>query len=400
MLAWIVLGAAVGYVIATGSPKEYTVTMSMVSESTKVGGASMKALEALGLGSSMTSDDAYSPQFYNEIVKSKPFVVGLFNTEMQTSESDSTFTLRQIMQTKIKESWWSEKISSLKSKGNDSSEEEVYKYDEIIDPFNLTEKEEDVYASISVRINATVDNRTGRISISVTMQDPLLAAQMTDTVAAHLQEFITDYRTAKVRQDLDYAIGINEEAKEQYYDAQTRYAEWMDRNHALATYEAQSERDRLENDMQLAFNLFNATSQKVQTAEALVQSETPVFAVVTPASVPAYPSAPKKKLIVAMYTLIFTLIGTFFCCFTLFFSENFKAKVRHEADDYKHARKARRQAFLNKLRRFRKHKDEPDEDISIDVMVAEDKDKSTFYIREEEVIDRVKTKAENKDGTE
>ena len=129
------------------------------------------------------------------------------------------------------------------------------------------------------------------------MQDPLVAAMLADTVVTRLQEYVTDYRTNKARQDLEYAEKLNAEAKDEYYKAQQKLADYTDRNQGIATQSARIARDRLDNEAQLAFSLYNTTSQHVQKAKAKVQETTPVYAVVNPATVPIRPSAPRKVMI-------------------------------------------------------------------------------------------------------
>lgn len=145
------------------------------------------------------------------------------------------------------------------------------------------------------RVTASVDQKTNVVTIDVKMQDPLVSAILADTVVARLQEYVTDYRTNKARHDLEYAIKLNEEAKASYYKAQQRYADYLDRNQGLAFHSAQTMRDRLENESALTFNLYNQTAQQVQRAQAKVQENTPVYAVVVPATVPIKADSPKRS---------------------------------------------------------------------------------------------------------
>ena len=317
----LIVGAAIGFVIANGIPPTYRSVLRMVPEAAKTSGGASAALAALGVGTDIETEDAYSPTLYPDIVASIPFITSLFDVEVQTSKSDTTYTLRQYLEYKTTNPWW----DTILDKGE---EEEIEKSaDEIIDPFQLSKGENDLYNFLKNSVSVRVDRRTAEVAIAVIMQDPLVAAQLTDTVAARLQEYITDYRTAKARHDLDYAIEINEEAKKQYYEAQQTYAEYMDRNQSLALYSAQTTRDRLENEMKLAFNLYNQTSQQLQQCEAKVQEVTPVFAVVNPSTVAITPWAPKKSSIL-FYSVLFSLfIALLISCLPLFFSKAFFNRI-------------------------------------------------------------------------
>ena len=175
-----------------------------------------------------------------------------------------------------------------------------------IDPYHLTTKQAATVLKLSNRISADFNTKKSVITISTTLQDPVASAHLADTVVAYLQKYITEYRTEKARQDLAYALRINGEAREAYYDAQKRYAEASDRNHSLSSRSASIEIERLQNEATLAFDLYNSTAQRVQMAEAKVQETTPVFAVIQPATVPVKPAKPSKLII---------LIGTIFLAF-------------------------------------------------------------------------------------
>lgn len=305
---WSVCGAVVGLVIAFSIPKEYSTSVKLSPEITdaKASGGSLGALASMaGLSAGNASGaDAVYPQLYPDVVSSVPFTTSLFDVEVQTKEDGNIMTVRQFLEEETSEPWWSavlgvpgKLIGLLKTK------EEV-PGDHKLDNFQLTLDESQLVEALNRRVSASVDQKTSVVTIDVTMQDPRISAILADTVVARLQEYITDYRTNKARNDLKYAEKLNEEAKNNYYKAQQRYADYLDRNQSLAFHSAQTMRDRLENEATLAFNLYNQTAQQVQKAQAKVQENTPVYAVVTPATVPVKASSPKKFMILAGFTFL------------------------------------------------------------------------------------------------
>ena len=70
----------------------------------------------------------------------------------------------------------------------------------------------------------------------------------------------------------------------------------MDQNQALSRKSFERRR-RLQNEMSLAYSLYNQTAQQLQLARAKVQESTPVYAIVQPATVPLKPSKPSKIMI-------------------------------------------------------------------------------------------------------
>ena len=134
------------------------------------------------------------------------------------------------------------------------------------------------------------------VSLAVTMQDPLVAATLTDTVMRNLQNHITQCRTDKARHDTEFTQRLFDEAGK-YYAAQRRYAQYVDQNQALSRKSFRTEEERLQNEMSLAYSLYNQTAQQLQLARAKVQESTPVYAIVQPATVPLKPSKPSKIMI-------------------------------------------------------------------------------------------------------
>lgn len=171
------------------------------------------------------------------------------------------------------------------------------------------------------------------VSIAVKMQDPLVAALVADTVTTRLKDYITDYRTNKARNDLEYAQLINEKAKKNYFEAQQKLADYLDRNQGLALHSAQTMRDRLQNEATLAFSIYNQTSQQVQSALAKVQENTPVYAVISPATVPVKPAGPRKLFIL----IGFTFLGFAACAAWMLFLQpmlaDFKTKQKAAAEE-------------------------------------------------------------------
>lgn len=311
ILKWGAVGAVIGLIVAFSIPKEYTTTIKLApemsdSKSGSSGLAGLAAMAGANLGSGSSSDAVY-PQLYPDVVSSVPFVVGLFDVPVTTIDGDST-TVRVFLEEETSSPWWSA-IMSLPGKAIGGimslfKDEEEDGDGNGTDPFKLTKDENAVVLAIGTRIGANVDTKTSVISLSATMQDPMVSAMLADTVAERLKSYVTEYRTEKARRDLEYAQQLNNEAQKEYYEAQQKYAQYLDRNQGLATRSAQTESERLQNEASLAFSLYNQTAQQLQMARAKVQQTTPVYTVVQPATVPLKPSKPSKPLILVGFIFL------------------------------------------------------------------------------------------------
>ncbi len=305
VLKWCIVGAVIGLVIGFSIPKEYESKVKLAPEENSGGGMSgslgaLAAMAGVNMGGG-SGEDAVYPQLYPDIMESIPFCLSLFDVPLTDKDGERRFTLAEYLQKDMKAPWWDyimrmpgRIIKSFKDNKKDNGDNNSKP-----NPFRLTEPQADLVKAIQGIIKTNIDVKTSVVSITVTTQDPLISAVLADTVVSRLQEYVTDYRTNKARKDLEYVEKINEEAKEAYYAAQQKYAQYLDTHQGLVMYSAQTMRDRLENEATLAFNLFNQTSQQLQMAKAKVQEHTPVFATITPATVPVRASSPRKFLILA-----------------------------------------------------------------------------------------------------
>lgn len=87
------------------------------------------------------------------------------------------------------------------------------------------------------------------------------------------------------------------EAKASYEDAQKKYANFVDANQNIILLSYRAEQERLQNEMNLAYQVYTQVSQQLQMARAKVQEITPVYTVVQPATVPLKPAKPNKLMI-------------------------------------------------------------------------------------------------------
>ena len=307
LIKWSVCGAVIGLIVAFSIPREYTTSVQLAPEvgDNKASGGGMAALASMaGLASLSNGADAVYPMLYPDVVSSVPFLTSLFDVEVQTKEEGKKLTVEQYMEEDVSSPWWSVVLSlPFRLIGLLTPAEEVDPNHKL-DNFQLTKEEDDLVKALRDRIVANVDAKTSVVTVDVSMQDPLISAVLADTVVNRLKQFVTDYRTNKARQDLRYAEMLNEEAKAAYYTAQQRYANYLDRNQGIVFRSAQVERERLENETSLAFNLYNSTCQQVQHAQAKVQETMPVYAVITPATVPIKPSKPRKAMILVGFTFL------------------------------------------------------------------------------------------------
>lgn len=295
------VGVVLGIIIALSIPKQYTVTVTLSPEmgnEAKTGGLASLASSFLGGATTSSSNDALNVTLAPDIVASTPFILELFNTRVQTLDGELDTTLVAYLDEQ-KQPWWgyikaapSMAIGAIKSLF-------VEKVDTVsaLNPFQLTEEEAGKVEGIRNTVTAEVDLKTAKTAISVTLQDPKVTAIVADSVVAKLQQYIIDYRIKKAKEDCAYLEELYKERQQEYYQAQSKYAHYFDSNRNIAFQSVRAEQERLQNDMNLAYQVYSQVAQQLQVARAKIQEEKPVFAVVEPASIPLQPSGTSRKVI-------------------------------------------------------------------------------------------------------
>lgn len=296
------VGVVLGIIIALSIPKQYTVTVTLSPEmggDKASGGLASLASSSLGGGSNNNSD-ALNVTLAPDIVSSTPFILELFNTRVQTLDGEIDTTLVTYLDEQ-KGPWWgyiksapSMAIKAIKSLLTDRTDTIS-----ILNPFQLTYQEKSKVEYLKKQIVAEIDTRTGMTTINATLQDPKVAAIIADSVVAKLQQYIIDYRIKKAKEDCTYLEELYHERQQEYYKAQSKYAHYFDSNRNIAFQSVRAEQERLQNDMNLAYQVYSQVAQQLQVARAKIQEEKPVFAVVEPATVPLQPSGTSKKVIFA-----------------------------------------------------------------------------------------------------
>ena len=308
------VGVVLGIIIALSIPKQYTVTVTLSPEmggDKASGGLASLASSFLGGGASSNSPDALNATLAPDIVASTPFVLELFNTRVQTLDGELDTTLVAYLDEQ-KTPWFSYIIKAPGMAIGAIKSIFTEKVDTVsaLNPFQLTEKEATKVEGLRKAIIANVDKKTAMTTITVTLQDPKVTAIVADSIVAKLQQYIIDYRIKKAKEDCSYLEQLYKERQQEYYNAQSKYAHYFDSNRNIALQSVRAEQERLQNDMNLAYQVYSQVAQQLQVARAKIQEEKPVFAIIEPAIVPLLPSSTSRKaIIIGFIFLSIAIVG-------------------------------------------------------------------------------------------
>ena len=308
-------------IYALSKPNYYNCTVKLSPEMSS-GKSSSSGLAALassfglniGQGAGGMGTEALFPTLYPELINSTDFKTTLFTVpvtiegDKEAGEKDRTMSYYDYLSDEQKMPWWSAAIGGtikwlvgLFKESDDSKEK--------LDPFRLTKKQDQIVKALDKMVVCDVDKKTLVITIDVTDQNAVIAANMADTVKTRLQKFITAYRTRKARVDLAYNKKIYAETKARYDKARQRYAEFMDANNDIILQTVRQRQTDLENEMQLQYNAYTQVAAQLLAAEAKVQEETPAFTTLQSATVPVEKAGPKRAQMCLIF-LFLAFLGT------------------------------------------------------------------------------------------
>lgn len=333
IVKWGCVGAVIGLVVGFSLPKTYKAATTLAPESSQGMASGMSSIASMMGVNIDNSVDAIGVEMFPDVAHSTPFIIGLFDLPVQFERKDTMVntTLIDYMLNYQRKPWWNPilkaPIKALKwcvSMVKGGKKDEPSLSVGVRNPATLTKKERELVDYFSENILVSIDKKTGKAQIEMEMQDPLVVYTVVHAVMEHLKDYISDYRTSKVCQDVDNLTVIYRERKADYYEAQQAYAQYVDANKNVVLQSAQAERERLQQEMNLAYQVYSQVATQLEGARIKVQETKPVFVVLEPASIPNLKSGPSK----AKLLIIFTFLAG--CCAAAWalFGEDVKALIK------------------------------------------------------------------------
>ena len=289
---------------------------SQVTLAPEIGGNSLGSLGSLASSfgfnvGDVGGEDAIRSGLYPDVVKSQPFLVGLFDVQIQTSDGGYIGDYYTYLNRHIRKPWWKilkYKLVKLtycirkpKTGGRPGSDPNA------VDPFWLNKKQTNVVTLMRMNIVCSVDVKTDVITIKVKDQDKLVAALIADSVRVHLQEHVTTYRTQKARLDVTYYEQMKQASYAEYKDAANKYIQYVDSHNNMLLERYKAEAQLLADDRDTKRTAYESFLKQEMAASAKLQERTPAFAVLSAACVSELPAGPKRILFVAAMLILVSL---------------------------------------------------------------------------------------------
>ena len=304
---WLIIGITTVFTIGGGFyafslKEEFKSEGKILPEAQSKGGsigqfAGLAALAGVDLSSAGGAADAVRPDLYPDVLKSTPFFLRLFQERLKDKTNKEMpfqkFYNKEVLDGKLKE------------------KDQEIKYPKSENYISFNRQTELNIKDLKERILCTYDKKVGVITISVKMPDPVMAANVARFSINYLTDYIVNYRTEKLKRDLDFLAERLSAAKGKYYSNQSKKATYTDQMpiSALKLQSADLQRERIEAEYKTSSTFYNSLLQKYEEAKLKVQQETPVIKILEPPVLQNLKSEPRKSIVVLPFTFLGFLFG-------------------------------------------------------------------------------------------
>jgi len=314
----VVVFAVIGVLVALLLQNEYTAGSTFVpqtSEQGKVGGnlGGLASLAGINLGG-LSGGSEIPPSLYPKIVSSVNFRKELLNASLNFKRENQPVTYQYYYDSiyspglipLIKKYTFGLPAVLIKSlKGNKEIETTSYGHGLI----NVTQNEFEHFKRLENQISILFNEKEGFVSLSFSMPEPLMAAQMAKYAEELLQKEVIEFKIQNAREQLKFTEERFEEKKIEFEAIQKKLANFRDRNQNLSSALVLNQLEKLEAEYNFAFNIYTELAKQLEQAKLQVSKDTPIFSIIQPVTVPIEKSAPKRPLIVVVFVFLGLIIS-------------------------------------------------------------------------------------------
>jgi uncharacterized protein involved in exopolysaccharide biosynthesis len=315
-----------GLFVALFSPVQYTSTCTVVPQSgNRSGGGGLGGVAAImgvNLGTAMMTEGTLSPVMYPEIIKSVPFTREIMKTEVIVEKSNGQpitlydyYTDKQYRDFNLLGAIKKYTIGLpgvLIGAIRGDKEPEIVETSPAGDSntvFKLTEEEKRVYDAIQGAVQINPNSKDGYVTIGYVFPEAKVAAQVTDKIYRTLEEYVSQFKSEKLNDNLEFVEKSYETARTDFLNAQDRLTAFQDANRGLTTASARSMETRLRNEYDIAFTLYRELATQREQAKIAVKENQTILTLVNPPVVPHEKSAPRRSIIIIGFLFLGVVVA-------------------------------------------------------------------------------------------
>jgi uncharacterized protein involved in exopolysaccharide biosynthesis len=315
-----------GLFIALFSPVKYTSTCTVVPQTGNRSGSSnlssVAAIMGVNLGTAMMTEGTLSPNIYPQIIKSVPFTREIMKTEVIVKKSNGQpitlydyYADKQYREFNLLEAIKKYTIGlpgviigAIRG-GNQTTIEETVPLNDSTNVFNLSVTERRVYKAIQTAMEVNLNSKNGYVTIGYTFPEAKVAAEVTDKIYQTLEEYVSQFKSEKLNDNLEFIEKSYETAREDFLNTQDRLSSFQDANRGLTTASARSMEARLRNEYDIAYTIYRELATQREQAKIAVKENQTILTLVNPPVVPLVKSAPRRSIIIIGFLFLGVVVA-------------------------------------------------------------------------------------------
>jgi len=312
-----VAAAVLGVVVALATPNTYTSGATFIPQT---GGDSKPSSSLSGLASlaginlgGMGGGSDIPPTLYPQIISSVPYKLDLLDESIEVEGQT------MVLSNYLADDSGSSVIGTIKKytiglpgtilsalRGSTSetltaTEGELYQ---------ISEDDRKLFEALNTKLVLSLNEKEGFVTLEFSDENKYIAAQVAERAKELLQERIIEFKNQSARELLEFTTKQYQENKASYETLQDSIAIFKDQNLNISSSLYQNRLDRLERELNIASSVVEQLASQVEQAKLQVNKDTPVFTIIEPVTVPFERSAPKRSLIVVIWTFLGVVLST------------------------------------------------------------------------------------------
>lgn len=312
-----VAAAILGVVVALATPNTYTSGATFIPQT---GGDSKPSSSLSGLASlaginlgGMGGGSDIPPTLYPQIISSVPYKLDLLDESIEVEGQNI------VLSDYLGDDSGSSVLGTIKkytiglpgtilSALRGSTPETVAATEGEL--YQISEDDRKLFEALNTKLVLSLNEKEGFVTLEFSDENKYIAAQVAERAKELLQERIIEFKNQSARELLDFTTKQYQENKSSYETLQDSIAIFKDQNLNISSSLYQNRLDRLERDLNIASSVVEQLASQVEQAKLQVNKDTPVFTIIEPVTVPFERSAPKRSLIVVIWTFLGVVLAT------------------------------------------------------------------------------------------
>ena len=154
------------------------------------------------------------------------------------------------------------------------------------------------------QIDIVPNQRNGLVTVTATLEDPIMSAQLVDHIIELLKEELVKYKSLQAEDFFQYIKELHDAKHQEFIEKQSELAQFNDNNLVLATSTAQIQKENLQAEFDLTYSLYSSLSKQLEEAKIELIKVKPLFLDIRPISIPVHATYSKTKIVIYTFSVL------------------------------------------------------------------------------------------------